>query len=785
MSGNKVKVCIRLRPTANFCQNNISVNMDDNTVRLTLAHDKDDPHETANRQDTYNFRFHNVLSNAGQDSVYESCGRGVVGGAVNGINGTIMSYGQTGAGKTFTMLGNLTAYHQRGLIPRAVSQLFEEIEQRTEYEFKVRCSYLELYNERVFDLLGEKTGATKDWKIGEDTKTGMGMHVKDLTIEKCKSEEDVLNCLFRGAEMRTTAKHILNQTSNRSHCIFCIYLEQRSRLGSSEKVIHSKLNLVDLAGSERLKKVDIDDVTSGNKSIDATTKRESMYINKSLTYLEQCVVALTTKGRTHVPYRQSKLTHLLKDGIGGNSNSLLLACIYGEEAHLEETLSTLRLAHRMMRVENKLEEFSTINPHLKIKQLQRQIKSLKQELMMHDALAERSGVAYDEYTPEQRYDVEKNVRKYLDLDETTTEDTIGESFGSLQSMRHVNEIFIAFKTIVNNMETKTEERLRNTFTLGPKSPNSTEQTEGKTGDGSSGDAADGTTGNDGLGGDIEGGAGYAVGIAASDARPTSIDMGDMSPLRQGGSMIDAPNSQMTSSGMPGSPGSTMNSGPATGSQRTRPNMSSTSVPETRPEAFVLFKQADGYEYSEALRTEKRRMKALQKSSRTVRETLNAHKNEIDSYKKEIEIKRNMQSELEMETTKDGDMIIDEEEFILINKLKASKKSYRERFSEHKEISIKLGAADKSVRKARQTLVENFDSWFAIATGEALFDGAKDVTNDDRLDEGEMFEKMEMERVMDEDPESVAFFMAQKQRSKSRRKDHGSTNRAIRDKRLNK
>lgn len=345
--------------------------MDDNTIRLTLAHDADDAHETPNRQSEYDFRFHNVLSNAGQDSVYDACGRDIVGGAVNGTNGTIMSYGQTGAGKTFTMLGNLTAYHQRGLIPRAVSQLFEEIESRTEYEFKVQCSYLELYNERVFDLLGEKTGETKDWKIGEDTKGGFGMHVKDLTVVPCTTEEDVLNCLFKGAEMRTTARHVLNTTSNRSHCIFCVYLEQRSRLGSSEKVVHSKLNLVDLAGSERLKKVDIDDVTSGTKSIDATTKRESMYINKSLTYLEQVVVALTTKGRAHVPYRQSKLTHLLKDGIGGNSNSLLLACIYGEEAHLEETLSTLRLAHRMMRVQNKTEEVSTINPRLRIKQLER------------------------------------------------------------------------------------------------------------------------------------------------------------------------------------------------------------------------------------------------------------------------------------------------------------------------------------------------------------------------------------------------------------------------------
>lgn len=97
----------------------------------------------------------------------------------------------------------------------------------------------------------------------------------------------------------------------------------------------------------------------------------------------------------------------------------------------------------------------------------------------------------------------------------------------------------------------------------------------------------------------------------------------------------------------------------------------------------------------------------------------------------------------------------------------------------------MSSSDKAVKTSRQKLVTKFDNWFAVVTGEALLDGAKDVTNDDRLDEGEMFEKMEMERVMDEDPESVAFFMAQKNLGKAKRKDHGSTNRAIRDKRLNK
>ena len=412
---------------------------------------------------------------------------------------------------------------------------------------------------------------------------------------------------------------------------------------------------------------------------------------------------------------------------------------------------------------------------------------------MHDALAERSSVAYDEYTPEQRYEVEKSVRTYLDTEEGTVDDPIGKAFGPLQSLRHITEVFRAFKLIVRNVESKTEARLRQRFTLGEKIGSPSAAT-GEGGSGGSG-IADGVGGEEGAdhsvgpGGDIEGGAGYAVGVAPAGARPASIDMGELSPQRGGGGsmMMDA---SMAGSGGLESPGSRMGSGsPGSPSQRQsgrdRSTRGATTVPETRPEAFALFKQSDGYELNEALRKEKRSMKALQRSSRTVRESLNQHKMQIDSLQSEIEAKRKANGSLEMRKTEDGEEIIDEEEFRLLSELQRTKRAYRSLFSEHKDISIKLSAADRSVRSARTTLVDQFDRWFAVATGEALLDGAKDVTNDDRLDEGEMFEKMEMERVMDEDPESMAFFMAQKQRSKSRRKDHGSTMRAIRDKRLNK
>ena len=419
MSSANVKVSVRVRPTANFAQDQLRIDQDTNSIQVNLStgHGDDDEHDShysANKADSFQFSYHHVLHNAGQETVYESNTSKVVDDVMNGRNGTVMAYGQTGAGKTFTMLGSLGTYHQRGIQPRAISHIFSQIENRTEYDFKVSVSYMELYNERIFDLLTMEQKDQSSYQIVEDKRKGKGTHVRGLVVRECQTEKEALNCLFEGAERRTTAQHVLNTTSNRSHCIFTIYITQRSRLASSDKVVHSKLNLVDLAGSERLKKVDTEDPVTGERAMDSTIRRESMYINKSLTYLEQCVVALTTKGRSHIPYRQTKLTNVLKDSLGGNSNTLMVACVYGEANHMEETLSTLRLAQRMMKVENKSEEIVTIDPIRRIKQLEMTVKSLKQELMMHDALAERSGVTYDDYTPEQRHEVSKNVRDYLD-----------------------------------------------------------------------------------------------------------------------------------------------------------------------------------------------------------------------------------------------------------------------------------------------------------------------------------------------------------------------------------
>jgi kinesin family protein 6/9 len=314
-------------------------------------------------------------------------------------------------------MGDTANYEHRGIAPRAIAQLFNEINSRVEFEYRVSCTYMEIYNERIFDLLGDLSNPDQapDYTIAEE-KECRGTFVRGLTEVVVGSEKDALNLLFGGELSRTTATHRLNRRSNRSHSLFTMYVQQRQRSGVSEKIVHSKLHLIDLAGSERLKKTM--ESADGRTVTDEVTRKESMYINQSLTFLEQCVVALSRKGQTHIPYRQSKLTNILKDCLGANCNTLMIACMWGEAAHLEETVSTLRLASRMMRVQNETSTVETIDADALIKKQERLIKALKQDLLMHDALVERTGVTYDPYTPEQQASVVQMIERYIDASET-------------------------------------------------------------------------------------------------------------------------------------------------------------------------------------------------------------------------------------------------------------------------------------------------------------------------------------------------------------------------------
>eukprot|EP00644_Phytophthora_capsici_P003763 jgi/Phyca11/83651/gw1.15.808.1 len=450
MGRNGVKVIIRTRPTASFATHQLQINPDDSTITVfsgaaatAAASGGSSPSKTdgpSNRKDCWQFKFHQVLHNAGQDRVYEAIARDIVHGAVvDGVNGIILAYGQTGAGKSFTMIGDTRNYQHRGIAPRAIGQLFEEVESRIELHYTIRVSYMEIYNDRIYDLLegqqGDRNtgGANGELVVVEDAR---GTYVRGLTQVEVRSEQEALDQLFNGELQRTVAEHQLNKRSNRSHCVLTFHIAQKSRAGGTERVTLSKLHLVDLAGSERLKKT-----LDGEQTSESPTKKESMYINQSLSFLEQCIVALGSKEPRHIPYRQTKLTNVLKDSLGGNSNTLMFACIWGEGRHLEETISTLKLAQRMMRVQNEVATIVETDPALLLRKYERQIRELKHELVMHDALVERTAVVYDEHTPEQKHQLLQMVRRYIDAPTLELEDEALR----LTSVHEIRELFRQFK----------------------------------------------------------------------------------------------------------------------------------------------------------------------------------------------------------------------------------------------------------------------------------------------------------------------------------------------------
>lgn len=420
-----VKVVIRTRPTSDFSSKNFDINTAKGAITINKAKNPEDGHVN-NCAEKWKFDFEKILHNASQDEVYETTAVDIINSVIDGYNGTILCYGQTGAGKTYTMTGSPTIFKYRGLLPRAISQVYNMTSAKFDQAITIRCSYSEIYNEKIRDLL-PSSKASEDLMHNEQnlqiTDDGRGgVLIKGLQQYVCDTEEDALNCLFEGELNRTFRQHYLNATSSRAHCIFTIAIESRSRVESADKVVHSKLHLVDLAGSERTKKTHSEGIVL----------KEAQAINKSLTFLEQVVLALSSRERDHVPYRQSKLTNMLRDSLGGNCKTVMIANIWPEALHIEETNSTLKFATRMMRIQNEATQNIFHDPTLMIKRYENEIKQLKNELAMHDTLANRGYITYGQYSQSEQMEINKITHDFLEGER----DDIGE----IDSLRKVREV---------------------------------------------------------------------------------------------------------------------------------------------------------------------------------------------------------------------------------------------------------------------------------------------------------------------------------------------------------
>lgn len=272
MVKSPIRVFVRARPVGTSLPKNIYISEEESLVSLNIPKNEAKGH--INHQvENWNFRFDGVLTNSSQEAVYELVAKDIIQSALEGYSGTIFCYGQTGAGKTFTMSGSTSSYKQRGIIPRTISTLFQEIEARTNEEIEVKISYLEIYNDTMLDLVN--INQDSPITISEDGKGGI--LVKGLSQTLCVKEEEGLNLLFEGELNKTMSQHKMNKTSSRAHSIFTIYIQSKCKVGSTKKTICSKINLVDLAGSERTKKT----------GSEGQTLVEANHINKSLSFLEQ------------------------------------------------------------------------------------------------------------------------------------------------------------------------------------------------------------------------------------------------------------------------------------------------------------------------------------------------------------------------------------------------------------------------------------------------------------------------------------------------------------------
>jgi len=306
-----------------------------------------------NQMETRGFRFAHVFPvDATQEQVFEEVAAPVIDSCLAGYNGTIFAYGQTGSGKTYTMSGG-DSWEERGLIPRVFTRLFESLAQRSqETTFSVYASYLEIYKENGYDLLDRAHAETpfERWnKISLFEDQHSNLHLKNLSIHTCSSEEQAIDLLMTGNFIRQVAATPMNQASSRSHCIFTLAIEGHNHMANV--ITTSKLHLVDLAGSERIYKASV------NEKAAASMRTEAKYINRSLTYLEQVIIALHEKAsgsRAHVPYRNSMMTSILRDSLGGNCRTVMIANLSTDLSNEEETISTARFALRCQKLVNQL-----------------------------------------------------------------------------------------------------------------------------------------------------------------------------------------------------------------------------------------------------------------------------------------------------------------------------------------------------------------------------------------------------------------------------------------------
>ncbi|XP_033268965.1 kinesin-like protein KIF9 isoform X8 [Orcinus orca] len=690
----KVHAFVRVKPTDDFAHEMIKYGDDNKTINIHLK--KDTRRGVVNNQQTdWSFKLDGVLHDASQDLVYETVAKDVVSQALNGYNGTIMCYGQTGAGKTYTMTGATENYKHRGILPRALQQVFKMIEERPTQAITVRVSYLEIYNESLFDLLSTLPYVGPSVTPMTIVESPQGVFIKGLSVHLTSQEEDAFSLLFEGETNRIIASHTMNKNSSRSHCIFTIYVEAHSRTLSDAKYITSKINLVDLAGSERLGK---------------------------------------------------------------------------------SRLSSLRFASRMKLVITEPAINEKYDAERMVKNLEKELALLKQELAIHDSLANRTLVNYDPMDEIQIAEINSQVRRYL-------EGTLDEI--DIINLRQIQEVFNQFRVVLSQQEQEVESTLRRKYTLIDKNDFEAISAVQKAG----------LVDDDGhLVGEPDG-QGFGLGVAPFSTRPGKKSKSKKMFKEQLGSLarkegasspvsgkeLDASTSktQLTPSSKDGDVKDMLLQDRETSSieplasespkEELRPPRPST--PPAKPVAFEDFKNERGSEINRIFKENKSILNERRKRASETTQRINAIKREIDMTKEALNFHKSLR-EKQGEYENKGLMIIDEEEFLLILKLKDLKKQYRTEYQDLQDLRAEIQYCQRLVDQCRHRLLMEFDIWYnesffvpedlqaALKPGGSIRPGMMPLSRIVSLgeDDQDRFSRLQ-QTMLPEGPDSVSFYNA--------------------------
>ncbi|CAG5118969.1 unnamed protein product [Candidula unifasciata] len=410
----QIKTYARLKPTKKpysgyeISRNILTVHIPDNRDVLVLG-----SHQAVRSNLSYDIVFTDIFRpEATQEDVFDGVAKGIIQSFLNGYNGTIFAYGQTGTGKTYTVEGNSTNYNTRGLSTRALSMIYQQLENRMDDHITVCLSYLEIYQEVAYDLLNPISRSSLPLAPFAKVTVVEGPRgsciFRGLSLHLAANEEIAQMLLLQGQANRKVAETPVNQRSSRSHAVFTVYLQVRKH--DSDVLLNSKLHLVDLAGSERVSKT----------GVDGQQLTEAKSINLSLHHLETVIIALQTDRSTsssstaggdrsridnppsqsrsntsfmsgpssdsgtkpykYVPYRNSLLTMVLKDSLGGNCLTAMIATISMEPENLGESISTCRFAQRVARIANNARRNEEVDDKTVIKRLKHKVANLEHEL---------------------------------------------------------------------------------------------------------------------------------------------------------------------------------------------------------------------------------------------------------------------------------------------------------------------------------------------------------------------------------------------------------------------